>query len=245
MKSNMKNKKTPATTTKKKCLPAATSRSRRKAAREMARGTQSNDGLYLLSDVNIASGTTVMPSTSSDSPSARVSNHTLMAFFQKLDDSNKQIMRHMDNLKSRNTVNSMPVHSPTASARLVTIDDRPTIHVHSQRDRAAPIDPVNSRQLFTAQSLSTSHESTGHQKGKRHTLPDPEVAHMGKSSFAHPPNSDLFASSNVHLNHAAFRSTDDSTVRQPTMSTLDALRRMPTVNDAVTQLLSHYEQGNG
>ena len=47
MKSNMKNKKTPATTTKKKSLPGATSRSRRKATREMTRGTQSKDGLML------------------------------------------------------------------------------------------------------------------------------------------------------------------------------------------------------
>ena len=213
MKSNMKNKKTPATTTKKKSLPATTSRSRRKAAREMARGTQLNDGSYLLSDANIASGTPAMLSTSSDSPSAGDSNHTLMAFLQKLDDSNKQIMRRMDDLESRNTVNSTPVHSPTASVQLVTIDDRPTIHVHNQCDRAAPMDPVHSRQLFTAQSLSTSHESTGHQKGKHHTLPDPEVAHMGKSSFAHPPNSNPFASSNAYLNHAVFRSTDDSAVR--------------------------------
>ena len=154
-------------------------------------------------------------------------------------------MRRMDDLEKKNTVNSTPVHSPTASARLVTIDDRPTIHAHSQRERAAPIDPVNSRELFTAQSLSTSHESTGHQKAKRHTLPDREVTHIGKSSFARPPNLDPFASSNAHLNLVVFRSTDDFTVRHPTMPTIDTLRRMPTVNDAVTQLLSHYEQGNG
>ena len=230
----MKSKKTPATTTKKKSLPAATSRSHRKAAREMARGTQSNDGLYLLSDANVASDTLAMLSTSLNSPSVGVSNHSLMAFLQRLDHSNRQIMCRMDDLEKQNTVNSTPVHSPTASARLVTIDDRPTIHAHSQHERAAPIDPVNSRELFTAQSLSTSHESTGHQKAKCHTLPDREVTHIGKSSFARPPNSDPFASSNAHLNRAVFRSIDDSTVRHPTMPTIDTLRRMPTVNDAVT-----------
>ena len=224
MKSNMKNKKTPATSTKKKSLPAAMSRSCRKAAREMVRGTQSNDGPYLLSDANIASDTAAMPSTASNSPSVGISNHTLMAFLQKLDDSNKQIMCYMDDLERQNTVNSTPVHSPTASVWLVTIDDRPTIHANSQREWAASIDPVNSRELFTAQSLSTSQESTGHQKGKRHTLPSSEVAHIGMSTFARPPNLDPFASSNAHLDHVVFRLTDDSTVRHPTMPTLDALR---------------------
>ena len=216
MKSNMKNKKTPASTTKKKSLPAATSRSCRKAAREVARGTQSNDGSYLLSDANIASDTPAMPSTSSNSPSAKFSNHTLMAFLQKLDDSTKQIMRPMDDLERQNTVNLTPVHSPTANARLVRIDDRPITHAHNQWDRTVSIDPVNSRELFTAQSLSTSHESTGHQKGNHHTLPNPGVGnHTGKSSHVRPSNSDPFASFNAHLNHAVFRSTDDSTVRHP------------------------------
>ena len=49
----------------------------------------------------------------------------------------------------------------------------------------------------------------------------------------------------MHLNHVDSRSADDSAARHPTMPTLEALRRMPTVNDAVTQLLSHYEQSNG
>ena len=85
MKSKIKNKKTPASTTKNISLPAATSRSCRKAAREVVRGTRSNDGSYLLSDTNIASDTPAMPPTSSNSPTAEINNHTLMAFLQKLD----------------------------------------------------------------------------------------------------------------------------------------------------------------
>ena len=62
-----------------------------------------------------------------------------------------------DDLERQNAVNSTPVHLPTASAWLVTIDERRTIHLHNQRDRAVPSDPVNSTELFTTQSLSTSH----------------------------------------------------------------------------------------
>ena len=244
MKSNMKNKKTPATTTKKKSLPGATSRSRRKAAREMTRGTQSKDGLYLLSDANIASDTPAMPSTSSNSLPVDVSNHTLMAFLQRLDDSNRQIMCRMDDLERQGAVNSTHVQSPSVSARLVTIDDRPRIHTHNQRERAV-IDPANSSDPFTAQSLSTAQESTGHHRAKRHILSDPEITHTGRPGFIRQSDLDPFPAPNAHLNRAAFRSTDDSTVGHPTMPTIDALRKMPTVNDAVTQLLSHYERGNG
>ena len=135
-----------------------------------------------------------------------------MAFLQELDYSNKQIMHCMDDLERQNTVNSTPVHLPTASARLVTIDDKPVIHAHNQWDRTVPIDPVNPRELFAVQSLSMSHGSTGHQKGNRYTLPNPGVGdHTGKSSHVCPSNSDLFVSCNAHLNHAVFKSTDDST----------------------------------
>ena len=78
-----------------------------------------------------------MTSTSSNSPSVEISNHTLMTFLQKLDDSNKQIMCCMDDLERQNTVNSTPVHLPTVNAWLVTIDDRPTIHTYNQRDHFA------------------------------------------------------------------------------------------------------------
>ena len=64
MKSNMKNKKTPASTNKKKSLPAASSRSRWKAAREGVRNSQSNDGSYLISDANGSSEVPAMQLTS-------------------------------------------------------------------------------------------------------------------------------------------------------------------------------------
>ena len=106
----MKNKKTPASTTKKKSLPAVSSRSRRKAAREGIRGTQLNGGSYLISDANSSSENPAMQATS-NSTRAETSNTTLMAFLQKLDDSNKQIMRCMDDLERQITVNSTPVIS--------------------------------------------------------------------------------------------------------------------------------------
>ena len=138
----------------------------------------------------------------------------------------------------------MAVHSSTTIAWLVTIDD--TIHAHSQRDKAVCIAPVHSRNLLTAQSLSTSHGSTGCQKGNHHTLRNPEAGnHTSRTIHVCSSNMDLFVSSNNRLNYAVFRSNEDSTFRHLTMPTLEALRRMSTDNDAVTQLLLHCEQGNG
>ena len=190
MKSNMRNKKTPASTSKKRSLPAASSRSRRKAARELTKGTHSNDGSYLLSDANMASDTPVMPSTATNHSATEVSNQTLMAFLQKLDDSNKQIMRRMDDLEKQNTVNSMPVQSSSASARLVTIDDRPVIHDPNLWDRADRVDPVNPGELFIGQPLSNSHELPGRRRSQRQTLAHPNHGNerMGR---VHSLNSNL------------------------------------------------------
>ena len=246
MKSNMKNKKTPASTSKKRNLPAASSRSRRKAARELTRGTQSNDGSYLLSDANMTSDTPAMPSTATTHSSTEVSNQTLMAFLQKLDDSNKQIMCRIDDLEKQNTVNSTPLQSPSAGACLAIIDDRPTIHEPNPWDRVDHVDPVNPRELFTDQPLSTSHDLPGRHRAQRQTLAHPGFDNSSdRMSHARFPNSGLYNLANPHLNHVASRSADDPTVRHPPIPSLEALRMMPTVNDAVTQLLSHYEQGNG
>ena len=55
IKSIMKNNRTPAITTKKKTLAAATSRACRKAARETGKLKQSNNGSYLFSDTHLSS----------------------------------------------------------------------------------------------------------------------------------------------------------------------------------------------
>ena len=119
----MKNKKTPATTTKKKTLAATTSRSRRKAARETAKLKQSNGGSYLFSDTHLSSDALHIPSTCVNPTTTDISYNTLLAFLQKLHDSNKQIVRHIDDREKRNTNNSMPVHSPSQNERspLMTI----------------------------------------------------------------------------------------------------------------------------
>ena len=149
MKSNMKNKKTPASTNKKKSLPAASSRSRRKAAREGVRNSQSNDGSYLVSDANASSEVPAMQLTSNSAP-GETNNTVLMAFLQKLDDSNRQIMRRMDDLERQNTINSTPVGSPSTGARLVTIDERPTVQNHRCQHTAGPSEALNPRELFAA-----------------------------------------------------------------------------------------------
>ena len=245
MKSNMKNKKTPASTNKKKSLPAASSRSHRKAAREGVRNSQSNDGSYLVSDANASSEVPAMQLTSNSAP-GETNNTVLMAFLQKLDDSNRQIMRRMDDLERRNTINSTPVGSPSTGARLVTIDERPTVQNHRSQCTAGPSEALNPRELFAAHPPPTVPELPGQVRGNRRTSASAEDRRVSaKPSLVRSANSELFAPSNGHLNNHIFRSTDDSAVRQPTVPTVDALRRMPTVNDAVTQLLSHYEQGTG
>ena len=207
------------------------------------RNSQSNDGSYLVSDAS--SDVPAMQLTSNSAP-GETNNTVLMAFLQKLDDSNRQIMRRMDDLERQNTINSTPVCSPSTGARLVTIDERPTVQNHRSQSPAGPSEALNPRELFTAHPPPTVPELPGQVRCNRRTSTNAEDRRVSaKPSLIRSANSELFAPSNGHLNNHIFRSTDDSAVRQPTVPTVDALRRMPTVNDAVTQLLSHYEQGTG
>ena len=64
--------------------------------------------------------------------------------------------------------------------------------------------------LFTTKSLSISH--------------GPNKNRTGRSIHAHSSNSHPFASSNAYLNDVVFRSTEDSTVRNPIKPTLETLR---------------------
>ena len=48
----------------------------------------------------------------------------------------------------------------------------------------------------------------------------------------------------MHISDTAFRSAEDLNAASSTVPTLDSLRRMPSVNDAIMQLPSHYEQEN-
>ena len=239
----MKNKETPATTTKKKTLAAATSRSRRKAARETAKSKQANDGSYLFSDTHLSSDALNIPSTSAYATTTDISSNTLLALLQKLDDSNKQIVRRIDDLEKRNTPNSTPVHSPSHHAQAITIDDHPIIHGHGRSHMTRSLDPLRSKDLFPSQPVQTSSKPATHQKDDGHTTSNPSLdEQLGRSSRTWPVHSDPVIAANLHFNDTAFRS--EVTATQSNMPTLDSLRRMPTVNDAVSQLLSHYEQGH-
>ena len=162
----MKNKKTPATTTKKKTLAAATSRSRRKAARETAKSKQSNDGSYLFSDIHLSSDALNIPSTSANPTTTDISNNTLLAFLQKLDDSNKQIVCRIDDLEKRNTTNSTPAHSPSHNGRAVIIDDHdhPMVHGHGCSHMTVSSDPLCSKDIFASQPVHTSIRPATRQK---------------------------------------------------------------------------------
>ena len=239
----MKNKKTPATTTKKKTLAAATSRSWRKAARETARSKQSNDGSYLFSDTHLSSDTLDIPSTSAQATTSDISSNTLLAFLHKLDDSNKQIVHRIDDLEKRNIPNSTPSHSPSHHGRAVTIDDHPMIHGRSFM--TGSLDPLRSKDLFASQPVQTGSRPATHQKDDGHTTSNSTLNdQLGRSIRTRPVNSDPVTVTNLQFNDTAFRSANELTATQLNMPTLDSLRRMPSVNDAVSQLLSHYEQGN-
>ena len=151
-------------------MAATTSRSQRKAARETVKSKQHNDGSYLFSDTHLSSDALDIPSTSTQATSTEISSSTLLSILQKLDDSNKQIVRLIDDLEKHNIPNSMPVHSPSHHGWAVTIDDHPVIHENRRSHLTGSLDPLRSKDLFASQPVQTGSRLATHQKDDAHTF---------------------------------------------------------------------------
>ena len=110
---------------------------------------------------------------------------------------------------------------------------------------ASSMDPLRSKDLFASQPVQTGSRLLTRQKDDGHTTSNSILNEpMARPIRTRPANLDPLTTTNLHINDAVFRSANDLMATQSNVPTLDSLRRMPSVNDAVAQLLSHYEQGN-
>ena len=105
------NRKTPATTTKKRTTASARARISTKKARKT---TPEADGSYIQEEIAVSTAT--VPGTNS------TSNEVIVSLLQKLDESNKLLSSRMDRMEQRSSFNSTPVlpqshrHEPHRSA---------------------------------------------------------------------------------------------------------------------------------
>ena len=160
----------------------------------------------MFSDTNLSSDAIDMPSTSANPLTIKISNSTLLAFLKKLDNSNKQIVRCMNDLETRNTTNSMPVHSPPHNGRSVTINHHPLVHWHERPHMMAPTYPLHPKSLFTSQPVQTCIKPASHQKDGGHTASNLAFnKQLGSSIQTRPLHPDPATKSNIHLNDTPFR----------------------------------------
>ena len=108
------------------------------------------------------------------------------------------------------------------------------------------MDPLHPKNLFTSQPAQTAIRPAMYQKDDGHIPLNLAFSEqLGRSTWTRSLHPDAVTGNNVHLSDTAFRCVNElnaalSAVASSSVPTLVCLRRMSSVNDAVTQLLSHF-----
>ena len=107
------------------------------------------------------------------------------------------------------------------------------------------MDALYPKNLFMSQPVQTGSRPATYQKDDGHIPSNLALnEQLGRSIRTYSSHPDPATATNMHLNDIAFRYINELNAASSAAPALDSLRRMPSVNDTVTQVLSQYEQGN-